>query len=85
MMANLMRGCAILYACSVANEWKVIETADDKLLKLPTFLLWSPASKFYAISEVERRRARTPSYHCDELYVRKRGVKITLQIKCVNR
>ena len=42
-------------ACSAANGWKVTETTDDKLLKLPAFLRGRAASNFYAIPEGERR------------------------------
>lgn len=42
-------------ACSAANGWKVTETSDDKILKLPAFLRGRAASNFYAIPEEERR------------------------------
>ena len=42
-------------ACSAANGWKVTETTDDKILKLPAFLRGRAASNFYAIPEGERR------------------------------
>ena len=41
-------------ACSAANGWKVTETTDDKILKLPALLRGRAASNFYAIPEGER-------------------------------
>ena len=43
-------------ACSAANGWKVTETTDDKILKLPAFLRGRAASNFYAVPEEERRK-----------------------------
>ena len=42
-------------ACSAVNGWKVTETSDLKILKLPAFLRGRAASNFYVIPEAERR------------------------------
>ena len=41
--------------CCAANGWKVTETNDGKILKLPAFLRGRAASNFYAISEEDRK------------------------------
>ena len=46
-------------ACSAANGWKVTEDKDDKVLKLPAFLIGQAASHFYAIPEDDRKTYAT--------------------------